>query len=732
MNTQTLAESSADLAPPIGLLDAALALLAEGRSIFPVLVARRNTGGWSKTPLVKRPMEQRYTEGELRALWPAEANAIGMECGRISGVIRLDAEGPVPWSDFGTQPNAGHFKSVSGADGWLMLHVDGIKSMTLWKGTGHAELKVQSDGQFTVVPPSAGYAQVNEGLGRVPGWLMELAAAQMLAELEKGRSPIAREPGKEDILAALEHIPPEEYDRWVQVGMALKASGYDLSVWEEWSKKGSTYQEGVCARKWDTFNKAGRTVTARSIPYWAEEYGYKQPNRHEPISPVGNAKMLARLGQGRIVHSSELGWMAYCGGVWKTRGDAEKLVLSIQQEVLRARKEAAVKSLAKHLATDANAPGFKDTSKRKLRTIQLIEHHEDTNKILSARMHATTLLSANAKEFDQQPLLLNCKNGILDLAKREFRDHDPEDKLTQQCPATYDPQAVCPRWDRFLLEVFDSNQELIDYMQRFLGYCLTGSTEHHVLPIWYGTGRNGKGTIVRVLESILGSDYVVTLSSGYLAETWNKPHDTKFMTLKGKRIAVEMETNDSMRLNEEMVKRLTGGDSITARYMRMDEESFRPTHKLILATNYEPNVRNQDTAIWTRIQKVPFNQSFAGKEEHNLDETLAKEASGILNWMVQGCYAWQDATGLNPPCDVKAATASYQEEQNTVKRFVDEMTKPGSAEQKTRKSAVTDRYKVWCKDRGVQAVGGKVFGTTVKRLGVGDDHSYYHLVLCGS
>jgi P4 family phage/plasmid primase-like protien len=238
-------------------------------------------------------------------------------------------------------------------------------------------------------------------------------------------------------------------------------------------------------------------------------------------------------------------------------------------------------------------------------------------------------------KLNTHPWLLNCPNGTIDLKTGEMRAHRREDYLTQLCPIEYDPDAKCPRFRQFMDEVFAGDKPLVRYMQRLLGHCLTGDVSEDILPIWWGNGANGKSTLFGVLLHILGSDYSTVAPADILLERRGEHHPTERATLFGKRLVICDEIGQGRRLNEALVKKLTGGDRIDARRMREDYWSFAPTHKLVLVTNHKPEVRGGDHGIWRRLKLVPFTETFSERrKDEQLDDKLMAEAPGILAWLV--------------------------------------------------------------------------------------------------
>jgi putative DNA primase/helicase len=330
------------------------------------------------------------------------------------------------------------------------------------------------------------------------------------------------------------------------------------------------------------------------------------------------------------------------------------------------------------------------------------------------------------EELDRDPMLLNCKNGTLDLRTGILRDHCRDDLLTKLCPTAYRPEAACPTWERFLTDIFPAtgdaaeqpgNLDLIGWLQRLLGYCLTGDVSEQVLPIFWGQGANGKSTLLNAVQGVLGPDYTMKAPPDLLMVKRGESHPTERADLFGRRFVVAVETEAGGRLAEALVKELTGGDRIRARRMREDFWEFDPTHKVILCTNHKPKIRGADHAIWRRPRLVPFTVIFPDdRQDKKLPEKLRAEAEGILAWMVRGCMDWQRA-GLGMSGDVDRATAAYRSEQDVVATFVTECCVTGSPEYRIRASELYGRFKRWCEEAGESAVVSRQdFGTSLSAM----------------
>jgi putative DNA primase/helicase len=318
--------------------------------------------------------------------------------------------------------------------------------------------------------------------------------------------------------------------------------------------------------------------------------------------------------------------------------------------------------------------------------------------------------------LDQQPWLLTVANGTVDLRTGKLGPHDRAHLITRAAPVAFDPTARAPRWLQFLEEV-QPDPEVRAYLQRLAGYCATGLVRDHVLPIFWGVGRNGKGVYIRALAAVLG-ELAVTIAPEVVMEADQARHPTELTTLFGARLAVTSETEEGRGLSVARVKRLTGGDTIRARRMREDDWEFPPTHKLTILTNYKPAVRDNGDAIWDRVHLVPWLARFPNgspSQDPTLDEKLASELPGILAWVVAGCLEWQ-AKGLAAPQAVRLATAAYRGASDPLSGWIADCCVEAEGAQ-ARFSALYASYQSWCGANGDTPLKGRTFGDRLTERG---------------
>lgn len=734
--------------------------------------------GWSVIPVSgKKPLVQwqQYQTAAADAVTIANwydgnpAAGVALVLGAVSGILRIDADGDEAVQYFlqllKSPPVTAEFKTPSGGRGWLYAApAFDVETEVLWKGNGrHQELRLQAGGSYTVLPPSP------HPDGGCYEWVQYTAPAPLPPELKNllrtiaaahaVKGLVAKYADSVDLLSQptvneaeqlLSHIASyDDRDVWLNVGFALHSIGEELlDTWIKWSSQSTKFVAGECEKVWSDMRRDGG-VTGAYLYVLAEMHGYVSPNRYLPITDMGNAAILARRYAHVLKHVSEWGWVAWDGKRWATE-DAEKAATVYIQLVLgyrHAKARNSKKALEAKIQSGQGTAIDSERLKGKKRTMSLLEKHQSASHVFGAcRVAAsagslgdsshlkdseqkflaiTSKISTNYKLYNTQEWLLNCANGTLDLRTLAMGPHDADHMLTQLCPTRYTPDAECPRWLQFLGEIFAGDAELIAWMQRFLGLCLTGVTREHVLPVFFGGGRNGKSTLVETVCAVLGDDYACVLPSGYVVKSHGEGHPTKYVVLYGKRFAADLETDDGIKLNEPLIKRLTGGDRLVGRRMYEDFWSFKPTHKLVLATNHEPTVTGTDSAIWARLKLVPFNVSFLGREDRKLQELLNTEHEGILAWMVEGCKLWQ-TNGLGEPQSITTATAGYRADQDIVAHFVAEVLER-DATSKLQKPIVTAAFRAWVNNRGERVVSAKAFGNAMRRLGVdGDtDHKSY-------
>ncbi|MBW8066167.1 MAG: hypothetical protein GJU73_01875, partial [Ferrovum sp.] len=285
----------------------------------------------------------------------------------------------------------------------------------------------------------------------------------------------------------------------------------------------------------------------------------------------------------------------------------------------------------------------------------------------SDRRHAAT-----TSEWDADVWLLNTPGGMVDLHTGRIRPHDRRDRMTKIASAT--PRGACPRWLVFLNDVTDGDKDLQSYLQRVVGYCLTGSTSAHALFFLHGTGANGKSVFVNTLTSILG-DYSSTAPMDTFVESRGDRHPTDLAGLRGARFVTAIETEQGRRWNESKVKAITGGDKISARFMRQDFFEYTPQFKPIIVGNHKPSIRNVDEAMKRRLHLIPFTVTIPPeRRDGKLTEKLLAERDGILAWAIDGCLAWQRG-GLHPPKCVVSATNEYFEAEDALGQWIEERTR---------------------------------------------------------
>ena len=274
---------------------------------------------------------------------------------------------------------------------------------------------------------------------------------------------------------------------------------------------------------------------------------------------------------------------------------------------------------------------------------------------------ADIAFATTAEAWDRDPWLLGTPGGTVDLRTGDLRAARPDEGLTKSTAVSPSAEADCPLWRKFISETFGGDVDVIAFAQRWAGYGLTGLIREHALVFGHGDGGNGKGVFVNTHVGIM-NDYAVTSAMETFIASANDRHSTELAMLRGARMVTASETEEGRQWAEARIKALTGGDRITARFMRMDNFTYLPTFKLLIVGNHKPGLRNVDEAMRRRFNLLPFLNKPVVKDLE-LEERLKAEWPGILRWMIEGCQAWQ-RDGLTPPESVRDATAAYFEDQD--------------------------------------------------------------------
>jgi putative DNA primase/helicase len=421
-------------------------------------------------------------------------------------------------------------------------------------------------------------------------------------------------------------------------------------------------------------------------------------------------------------------WLAWSGKRWEMQGARQRLLRAV---MLTARLEhfAATGRLRPMLEEKAAIdPEDKPLAARLEFKIKhqrsIVKWHETSQnqprleacaKILESR-----LVIAKA-DLDRDLWLFNVRNGTINLRNGTLKDHDRTDYITQLSDIEYDPEAKAPTWDAFLRTAMRGSMAMRLYLQRLVGYTLTGTTQEHVLVFHYGqTGSNGKSTFLSALRTLMG-DYGCSAPRSLLFEPKNgaEPHPTELARLYGKRLATCAEVPENAELAEAKVKDLTGGDVLSVRRMNENFWDLIPSHTLHAAGNHKPIIRGTDGGIWRRIKLVPWlNQVAEADKDHDLGSKLALEQSGILAWAVKGCIAWQEQ-GLDEPTDVTDAGLEYRSESDVLGAFFEGQC-VFEADARFSCKYLRKAYETWCEDMGHRSVGARILGRRLRERGVTD------------
>lgn len=403
------------------------------------------------------------------------------------------------------------------------------------------------------------------------------------------------------------------------------------------------------------------------------------------LTDAGNAERFAAQHRERAAYDTAAkSWRLWNGCRWEMDPGNEVINLAIQT--------------ARSIGSEG--AGCPDEQRRR----RLIDFARGTEK--ATRLHAMVDLgralpgmSMGASGWDQDRFKFNVLNGTVDLRTGTLGPHNPRNRMTRLANVEFDAGARYPRFHTFLLEIFENDRDLIDYVQRFLGMCLTGDVSEQCLHLLLGRGANGKSTLVETIAEVMG-DYAAVAAPDLLTVRRNEEHPTEIADLAGRRFVIASETDKAGRFALQRLKRLTGDEKLKGRWMHGDYFEFSRLFKLVLLTNNAPQVDENSEATWRRIRVVPFNYVVPeDRRDRRLAEHLRAERAGILQWLLEGCRAWL-RIGLGEPAAVTAATAHYRRSATPASQFLAERCER-SPTAWCSSSMLESSYKAWCDENGL-------------------------------
>lgn len=434
----------------------------------------------------------------------------------------------------------------------------------------------------------------------------------------------------------------------------------------------------------------------------------------------GDAQLLIRLTENRIIYDqSEKTWYWWKGHIWvqdrlnktpeliyapvgeayaKTAGIYTTLLLNL--EANPDANEAEIERLAK----------IKNELEKRTRALRSYGRNTNILKITSS------LRSVAGNEWDRHSHLLGVQNGIVDLTQGKLIPGNMDELIRKVASVDFTPDTDATRWEQFLLEITGGDVEVVAFLQRLLGYCITGNTKDHILPVFYGRGRNGKDTFIETIGYVLG-DYASAGTSDLLIEQsgYSGQANPHIFNLMGKRVVWVTETSEGSHLNVNQVKYLTGAGRLVARPLYGNPVEFDATHHIILFTNHKPRVpsESEDYAIWKRLILVPLSFSFVDnptrpnerQRDPELKDKLRAEAEGILVWLVEGCLEWQKQ-GLNPPDSIRNATREYARSEDIIGLFIEECCEI-SSDGEIPASDLLEAYNQWAIQNGYPSLSAR-------------------------
>lgn len=695
------------------LLDEALRYAAAGIPVFPLHWVKQD-GNCScrqgamcqakgKHPRIKNWNEEATTDAaKIKAWWEKAPSAnIGIPMGEKSGLVALDVdtrhggEGSLAMlmDEFTLLPDTITATTGGGGKHYIFKYTE---ELALKNVVGFRDgLDIRTQGGMIVAAPSihhsgkqyawdSGKSPFEMQAADMPAWLVEeiRKVGTKLTVKKKAADPAPRkkisEGGRNNHLTSL--------------AGALRRKGIG--------------EEGIIAtlraENRDRLDPPLDDETVVAIAKSITRYQPEAESMEYKLTDVGNAERFVAMFKDQVKYCTIYKkWFIWNGKRWEQDDTGKIITYAIE--------------CVRNIIHDADL--LPDGDRRKA----LIQHSlksESSGRLkalldIASGMPAITVRS---EQLDQNPWLLNCQNGTIDLQTGKLQPHDPKDFITRICAADYNPTCAIPLWMQLMEKITGGDKEYMRYIQKALGYALTGDISEQAIFLLYGTGSNGKSTMLNVFAALLDG-YAQSTSSDTFMQKKNESVNNDIARLKGARFVSAIEMEEGKRMAESLIKSMTGGDKLVTRFLYGEFFEYVPQFKVFLAVNHKPIIKDTTNSIWRRIKIMEFNNTFTEQERDKNFPTkiMAKELPGILAWAVQGCLDWQQ-NGINAPDIVAAATRDYREEMDSFSHFFVECCVAKENARVTNKM-LRAKYEEWCKENGEWPLTQKPFSQKLLERG---------------
>lgn len=618
--------------------------------------------------------------------WP-DAN-IGVLCGTLSGIFILDVDGPE--GERSLQRLTGQYgplpatrKILTGKGYHLYFRHPSVKVRSAAPiDREFPGLDSRGDGASVVGAPSLHYTGKRytvdpvspEQVAESPAWLVDFINRRPRASPEAANHAGFDEGSRNATLASL--------------AGSMRARGMSQGAIEA-ALLTTNQQQCKPPLPEDEVRRIALSIARYPV-------GASHEDLIQSLNDKGNAERFVAQHKLNVRYVPERGrWLVWNGTCW---------VEDVVGQIVELAKQTASLIFAEAIGIQSN-----DLQKLVARHAQL-SHQLPRLEAMVKLAASDPAVVVREHDLDSHDWLLGVRNGAIDLRSGHLQPHRREDLLTRIAPVKFDPEARCPIWRAFIDKVTGADADLAGYVQRMFGYCLTGMTQEQVFFFLFGSGANGKSTYLNVLREILGSDLARQTSYETLTHKKQGRGPTNDLArLQGVRAALTTEIEDGSHLDETLVKQLTGGDPIAARFLYREFSEYIPKFKFLIAGNHKPVIRGDDHGMWRRVHLVPFTVTIPENErDQHLPEKLREEYPGILNWALEGCMAWQRG-GLRPPKAVLDAVEEYRTDSDILGQWVAECCEEAPGKSITASDAY-DSYRWWARENGLRPMSNASFG----------------------